>query len=254
MNHKIKQIIESKQISIGIIVFIIIMIILITLTIYLKYNMIGEKNLPFNLSKISIISSIKGEDMQDEINKWNIAVNQNNDIYLYITKNNEYKNKETEAIVSVTINNFNVVKKPEVGTLKLYKPSNNKENFLFKNIAENQVDSINFIGSTESDINNLKISNQGGLVVFRYSIEDLGRYISNEDTEINHDDLLKKLKIRNENLKFNVTADIEIKLKSNLSYKANLNFDLPVGNVVENGTQSKEDIDLSNVIFKRENK
>ena len=100
-------------------------------------------------------------------------------------------------------------------------------------------------------IKDMKIANQGGLVVFRYVIEDLGNYTSNEDGEINHNELLKKLAINNDDLKFNVSFDININLDSNKSYKANVNLELPIGNVVDDGIQSKENTDSENIVFKR---
>ena len=118
---------------------------------------------------------------------------------------------------------------------------------IFKNSAENEVESIEYKGDMDSSIKDMKIANQGGLVVFRYVIEDLGNYTSNEDGEINHNELLKKLAINNDDLKFNVSFDININLDSNKSYKANVNLKLPIGNVVDDGIQSKENTDSEKV-------
>ena len=103
----------------------------------------------------------------------------------------------------------------------------------------------------DSSIKEMKISNQGGLIVFRYAINDIGNYISNEDEGINHNELLKKLAINNDDLKFEVSFDININLDSKKSYKANMKLELPIGNVVDDGIQSKENTDLENIIFKR---
>ena len=97
----------------------------------------------------------------------------------------------------------------------------------------------------------MKVSNQGGLVVFRYAISELGNYTSNEDEQINHNELLKKLSISNDDLKFKVSFDISINLDSNKSYKANMSLELPVGNVVDDGIQSQENTDFKNLVFKR---
>ena len=88
------------------VIFIIVIILFIAGVISLKYNVEGEANLPFELSKISIISSVEGTDNEDAQNKWNLTVNQNNDIYLYIKKNDNYKN--TEIIQSIVLDNFNI--------------------------------------------------------------------------------------------------------------------------------------------------
>ena len=121
---------------------IIFAILFIAGIISLKYNVEGEGNPPFNLSKISIISNIDGTDTEDTENKWNLEVNQNNDIYLYIKKNENYK--YTETISSVVINNFNIVKSPSVGQLKLFKPDVDVENVIFISSSENETNSIEY--------------------------------------------------------------------------------------------------------------
>ena len=178
-----------------------------------------------------------------------MAVNQNNDIYLYIKKNLDYK--YTETISSVVLDNFKINQEPKVGKIKLLKPDTNIDSVIFKNSSENEVDRIEYKGDIDSSIKEMKISNQGGLVVFRYAIEDIGNYTSNDDEQINHNDLLKKLTINNDDIKFSVSFDIIVNLDSKKSYKASMNLDLPTGNVVDNGMQSTENTDLKDIIFKR---
>ena len=81
-------------------------------------------------------------------------------------------------------------------------------------------------------------------------IENAIKY-SNDDGEINHNELLKKLSVNYDDLKFEVSFDININLDSKKSYKANMKLELPIGNVVDDGIQSKENTDLENIIFKR---
>ena len=97
----------------------------------------------------------------------------------------------------------------------------------------------------------MKISNQGGLIVFRSAISDIGNYISNDDELINHEQLLQKLNINQDNLEYSINFDITIKLKNEKTYQANISLDLPVENIVEAGTQSKEYTDLNDIVFKR---
>lgn len=219
--------------------------------ISLKYNVEGETNLPFKLSKITVISNTEGTDNEDAENKWNLSVNQNNDIYLYITKNENYK--DTEIIDSITIDNFNIKESPKVGKLKIIKPDSNLESSIFKNAEANITDKIEYIGSTDSSIKDMKISNQGGLVIFRCANTELGNYISKDEEEIKHDNLLKGLNINNDDLKGKIAFDILIKLQSGKKFKANAELEIPIDNVVENGTQSKEYRDMKEVIFKRVN-
>ena len=66
------QKLSKKIIHLCIIFIIIIAIIFTAIMFILKYDEKGETNMPFNLSKINIISTIGGEDVADEANKWNI--------------------------------------------------------------------------------------------------------------------------------------------------------------------------------------
>ena len=249
MKEKIKQIIDTKQFHIIMLVLIIFSIIFVAGVISLKYNVEGEGNLPFLISKISIISNVEGNDSEDATNKWNLMVNQNNDIYIYIKKNEGYK--DTEIIESVVLDNFNITQNSKIGEIKLLKPDSNINSVIFKNTAENETEKIEYTGSTDSSIKEMKISNQGGLIVFRYAINNIGNYISNDDEQINHSELLKKLNVNNEDLKFKVSFDVYIKLKGNKNYKSNIELELPANDVVNGGTQSMEYTDLSNIVFKR---
>lgn len=249
MKNKIKEITNMKQFHVLVLIFIIIAIVFVVGVISLIYQVEGELNLPFELSKISIISNVEGIDKEDAENKWNLTVNQNNDIYLYIKKNEKYK--DTEIIESVKLDNFIIEEAPKIGELKLLKPDSDIESVIFKNIKENEVESIEYNGSMDSSIKELKISNQGGLVIFRYAINNIGNYISNDDEEINHSELLKKLSINNDDLKFRVKFDIYINLNSGKKYKSCVNLDLPINDVVNDGTQSRENVDIEDVIFKR---
>ena len=249
MKEKIQQIINTKQFHIIMLLFIIFAILFVVGIISLKYNVEGEGNLPFYISKISIISNVEGTDVEDNTNKWNLQVNQNNDIYLYIKKNDDYK--DTEIIENVKLNNFNIEQNSKIGEIKLLKPDSNVESVIFKNITENEVDNIEYIGDMDSSIKEMKISNQGGLVVFRYAINNLGNYVSNDDEQINHSELLKKLNVNNDDLKFKVSFDIYITLNGGKVYKSNLDLEFPVNDVVNQGTQSMEYTDLENIVFKR---
>lgn len=249
MKDKLKQFTNTKQFHMCVILVIIVGILFTTGMIVLMYNVEGEINIPFELSKVSVISYVEGTDIEDNENKWNLNVSQNNDIYLYISKNENYD--KSEIIDNVKIDNFIIKEKNKIGDLKLFKPDSNTQNVIFKNIAENEVNEIEFVGSMNSSIKDLKISNQGGLVIFRYSIENIGNYISNDDEEINHSDLLKKLNINNQDLKFSISFDVNINLHSKKSYKTSINIELPINDVVNNGIQTKEITDFEKIVFKR---
>ena len=215
----------------------------------LKYNVEGETNMPFVLSKISIISQSLGTDKTVEGMRWAFDVNETNDIYLYIDKNEG--NNQEELIKSVKIDSMNVNIAPTIGQTNFYKPDITDVNLFFKDSAENVINSLEYAGDVESDIKNLKISNQGGIVAFRYSINNVAEYTSNDDEQIEHKDLLNKAGVDYNNLKSNISFDLTINLESGKVFKSNINLDLPLDNVVQEGVVSKEITDVEQFIFKR---
>lgn len=66
---------------------IVFVIIFIAGILILKYQVEGESNMPFKITKISIIESVEGVEQENSAEKWNFNVNENNDIYIYIEKN-----------------------------------------------------------------------------------------------------------------------------------------------------------------------
>ena len=57
----------------------------------------------------------------------------------------------------------------------------------------------------------------------------------------------------NDDLKEKISFDVILKLESGKTFKSNIKLELPIDNVVENGTQSKEYTDLKEIVFKRIN-
>lgn len=237
----------KKIFHVCMIAVIIIAILTVSAILILRYQVVGETNLPFELTKISIVSSTGGKNNEDATNKWNINVAQNNDIYLYIAKNNNFG--KTTIIESVTIENFSIQKNNEFET-NIYKPSSNAVD-VFYNSEETISNKIVYAGDLQSDLKNLKISNQGGIVCFRFTNENVGNYISNEVQEINYNELLKLCNVSEKSISAKVTFDIIIKLTDGKEYKANISLDTPVENIVEQGRTSIEITDVSEFIFKR---
>lgn len=247
MLEKLRGITNKKSFHIVMVIVIISIILFITGIIILKYNVEGETNMPFKVTKISVISSSEGIDKESADFKWAFDVYQSNDIYLYIDKNKNYS--KTEAIKSVNIENINIDSKNK-DKINIYKPDNKEEKLIFKNREENRSESIEYLGDVESNLNNMKISNQGGLVAFRCSIDNIAEYKSNEE-QINHLELLKKAGIKDEDVQMKIYFDLLIKLEGGKEYKTTFNLDLPINNVVEQGTTSTEITNLDNFIFKR---
>ena len=239
----------KNAIHISIIVLILIAIAFTALMIILRYDEDGEKNMPFEVSKIIMTCITDGEDVEDKKNRWNKNISQNTDIYIYIQKNEEYK--KTETIENVIIKNMIVSSGTQKGEIAFFRPSNN-ENLVFENKDEYKLSEIIFEGDMETKTQNLKISNQGGKVAFRCANLNVGNYVSNQGKEIKYDDILSKMKITYEDLKAVINFDLEIKLNSGKKYSAtNIKLDIPTEDVINKGTTGKEITDLKNIVFKR---
>lgn len=247
LKEKWNKLVNMKYFHVCVISIIIISMLLIGGIITLKYNVEGETNMPFDLTKITIISSSEGVDKETTDTKWAFDIYQANDIYLYIDKNEYYG--RTEAIKSVVIDNIQIEAKNR-DNVKIYKPDSQEEKLIFKNKDENVIDRLEFLGDMETNIKNFKISNQGGLVAFRCSNNNIVEFKS-DDEEITHNQLLKKAGIVNDDIKINLTFDLSISLEEGREYKATIKLELPTGDVVENGTTSTEITDLKEYVFKR---
>ena len=235
-----------KALHVSIIALIIVAIIFTALMFILRYDEKGEENMPFDISKISIISSINGQDNADSNNLWNKSVGQDNDIYIYIEKNKNYI--QTETIEKIVLNNFVVNEKPKKGSISIFQPSNNEKEF-FENLEKYKTEEIVFTGEQETKMKELKISNQGGLIGFRIANQNLGNYVSNEK-EIDYKDLLKKTNVNEEEIKANISFDVNMVLSEGIQYKTTIIIDIPAEKIVENGKSSKE-INGKDIVFKR---
>ena len=233
------------------IIIIIITIITITIiSIMLKYHVEGETNMPFSISKIMVISSAGGIQRSDATSKWDLDLVQYNDIYIDIKKNKNY-NKQ-EIIDKIIIDNFVIEKQPEVGKINLYRPDG-KTNIIYSNKEEYKVkDKIEYTGEEKSDLGNLQIANQGGIIILQYVNEDLGRYISNDVDEVKHDGtLLKHADITSEQLTFKISFDLSIELKSDKNYKTTITLEIPKGDLLQEGTTNYELNNPRDIVFKR---
>lgn len=238
---------NKKSFHIVMLIIIITVLICTVGIIILKYHEEGETNMPFTLSKISIISSCEGIDKEAIDSKWAFDVYQSNDIYLYIDKNSNYG--KTEIIKNICVDNIQIEAK-EKEKIKIYKPDNEEEKVIFKNKEANIVNKLEYTGDVESNLKDLKVSNQGGLIAFRCSYDNLVEFKSN-DEQILHTELLKKANIKLDDIKMKLTFDLTIKLEGKKEYKTTISLNLPNENVIEEGVSSIEKTDLENIIFKR---
>ena len=242
---------KTKQtIKLCLAITVVIVILAIVAMIMIKYEVEGDKNMPFNLSKIMIVSTAEGVENEGK-NKWNFNIYQNNDLYFYIDKNNHYKGNDT-YIEKVRIENIQITRAPKAGEIKAYMPNSVEGRLYSYDNTYIIEEKLEYKGAGKSNSQTLEIGSQGGNVLIRFSNTNLGGYSSNDDKEIIHDGtLLKKLQLTQEDINFAVSFDFIIEVQ-NYKYKANIQLELPYGNIVENGTESIEKVDMEDIIFKRE--
>lgn len=226
---------------------ICVLIIATAIIFILRYYTEGEKNLPFKITNIRIVSTAQGNTSSDNI--WNLDVLQKNDIYFYIEKNPNYSKED--SIAKVSFENFNFEKTSDIGTINIYKPSANA--ILYNYTDEYKVDNeISYTGALSTNIPSLEIGNQGGTIGFSIALENLGIYTVTENTDTVHDGtLLSNLNLTQEDISMKVSFDIIIETSAKNRFKATLNFDLPTGNIIENGREVLDKNNFDDIVFKR---
>ena len=227
---------------------IICVLLMIVFSIMIKYDVEGEKQLPFSISKILVVSTVDGNIVEDTENIWNVGVTQVNDIYMYINKTSD----EETTISSISLNNFIVNKEPKKGKLKLLRPTGELSNLYSSSEQDYLSEGITYLGGIIDDMKSLEIGNNGGILGFRMSVEDLGSYISNDDTEIIYDGrLLSNLGITEEELYFDISFDIIIETSDKVKYKGTTSLQMPIKGFIEKGSENLEITDFTNLVFKR---
>lgn len=229
----------------------IAIIAIIVISMIVRYQVEGETNLPFQVSKIMVISNAFGIQKEETENRWELDLVQNNDIYIDIVKNKNDMQKE--IIDKIIFRNFEIDQKPKKGEIVVYHPQSIENGNYYNEQQYEITDKLEYIGNEEkSDIKHLQISNQGGLVFVRIVNHNLGKYQSNEDVEIRHDaTLLAKAGITNEDLIFKVSFELAIELKSGKCYKTNMELEMPKGNLTQEGITNYQIHGKENLIFKR---
>ena len=245
---KISELKDKKIVHICIILGIIAIILIIAGIIMLRYQVEGETNLPFELSKMIVISTAESKEIDKVDNlKWNFSINQYNDIYLQFDKNEEYK-KNTN-IKNITLENFNIEKNNKKENIKLYRA--NSEGKIIEDEAHLINNTLTYKGDKETKLDELNISNQGGIILLRSVNENVCEVRNNEETILHDGTLLSKGNANIEELQYKLSFDIIIETNKDIKYKGTINIDLPTGNVQTEGKTQIEKTDFSDVIFKR---
>lgn len=221
---------------------------MVVVSVMVRYEVEGEKSLPYSLSKILVISTVEGTPKDDGENIWNINVKQVNDLYFYIEK----QGVTEETIKQVTLQNFSVTKSPQKGDLAIYRPTGDLEK-LYTYSEQNYLDkSITYTGAAIDDLKTLEIANEGGVIGCRVSLDNLGTYISNDSTEITYNGvLLKHIGVNLEEIQLGLNFDILIETNKNVTYKGTVSLELPAEDVIEKGSSNFEITNFDDVIFKR---
>lgn len=249
-NNLITQ--EKRQtIKLVVAIFILVIILAFVGIVMMKYEVEGETNMPFTLSKIVVVSSAEGQENEESDLKWDFSINQNNDVYFYIDQNTNREVEEDLLIKNVTISNIQITKSPQKGTIQTYMP-NSEAGRLFTYDEQFLVqDSLTYKGASQSSTTNLEIGSKGGSIVVRFANTAIGNYSSDKDKQIAHDGtLLKKIEASKEEIQFSVSFDFLIETTQN-KYQANISLDLPTGNLGEEENSYFEKTDMSDIIFKR---
>lgn len=241
---------QKKKMNIGAYIFTLaIIIILITIFfIMYKYHVEGEAIPPFKISKMIVVSSAKTENLKLVEGIYNADVIQNNDIKISIEKNPKYKK---EAIIrKITINNIQIDPKDTKGNIEIYRPSQGIK--LYEYQEKYKIDGVlEYEGAQETYVKGetLNIANQGGVIDFSIIVNNLGSIKYNEDEakKINGT-LLKEIGI--EEISYQVKFDLIIELENDIKLKTKITLDLPTGDILENGVETLEQIDMKTV-FKR---
>ena len=244
-NRTIKKIIRNS-----IIFFVIVLIIAVIGLIILKYHVEGEQNMPFEISDMLVVSTAEGYQTNQAKNvKWDMELYQTNDVYLTIKKNKNYK--KTETIKKVELRNFTIDKKPIVGDISLYLPKGTANTYDYKEKNKLQ-ETITFDGDVKSDIENLKLANQGGTILFRIVNKTGKQYLSNEDVIKQDGTLLKNANLSLEEVRMTISFDLIIQLESDVSFVGKVTLVLPAGDIITQGISSQDKNQIEDVIFKRE--
>lgn len=240
--------IKKGQIKNAIAAGIVLLLILIAIVVVYKYSVEGENNMPFKLSRIVIGSMVVSEDNK-QINSTEGKIVQNNGVYIELKKNDNYN--DDAVIKKVEISNIQITNKPKKGDIKIYIP-NTTENEKFTYSDEFVLDGnmLTYNGASKSDTTALEINNQGGIVAIAFGNTNLGEYsLTTEELKIDGT-MLKSMGILDEDIEFSVNFDLIIYTEGK-KFKTNIDLDLPISEISDEGKASQEITDTSEYVFKR---
>ncbi|MBQ9298171.1 MAG: hypothetical protein IJ223_03935 [Clostridia bacterium] len=239
---------QRKTIEINLGVLVVVIAITVIAIVLLKYHVEGEKDMPYILKEIDIISTATGENEITEENKWNIKVSQNSDVYIEIERNSEHKSNEN--IKKVKIQEIQI-KSLGKYTPKLYLPSQEGEkifDYKEENLAKEEIE---YNVDNSKNVKKKTITSEGGIIALSFANNNIGTYIGNDDKIVYDGTLLEKLAITNDDIQFDVKFSLIIETESNKKYKAEIILKLPGGDLVKDGIIKIKNTELEEIVFKR---
>lgn len=241
---------KKKTIKKYVFIFFIVFIFLVSIFLMIKYQVEGEKNMPFSLKQIIIKSSINYKDIKGK-ELWNLELSQDNDFYVYIEKNN---GRDEDKIEKITIENIKINNELKIGELKVYLPTDNEVDTMYQKSTDNYMGrNLEYLAGEKDSVEGNIISKDGGMICFRVSSENIGTYKSSKAKKVTYDgNFLKEVGISEDDLFFNISFDLVIETNDGVKYRTNLNYDLPVDKFEDSNSRSKIIEDFSNIIFKRD--
>lgn len=241
---------KRKTIEFNIGIFVIAIAITVIAITLLKYQVEGEKDMPYVLKQMVLISTANGTNTPSEEYKWNIDIYQNTDIYFEIARNTEYKTNEN--IKNVKIQNINITPNSNF-TPNAYIPSTEgTEMFSYteQNLAGTEIE---YTIDKNKDAKTRKLTTEGGILALSFCIPNIGVYQGNDD-KISYDGtLLNKIGITKEQISYNVSFSLIIETESDKKYKADINLELPPEDITQTGIIKIENEELTDLVFKRIN-
>ena len=240
---------KKRMLHIYIIALALVIILLAIGMIMLRYSVEGEKNLPFIIKKINLISTAESKIKQDENKKWHAGILQKNDLFFTIEKNDKYKKVDT--IKQIRLENIKITTQNEDLAIAIYRPKSNSFDYIYSDEYKLE-DKLILDGSQETNIETLQINNQGGRIGLSAIINNLTEYDFEENEKVPSDGkLLSKAGIKIDDIKFTISFDLIIETGNGNKFKAYIINELPTGNIMEEGVSSIEINNPENIVFKR---
>lgn len=250
---------EKKQtIKLVLAISALVLIITFVAIMMIKYEVEGETNMPYKLSKIVVIGNATGmekekaEEQEENKNAWDYDVYQTNIVQFYIDENKDVQKADDLLIKSVKIDNIQITKAPQKGIVKTYMPSSVAGTIFTYDEQSLVEEKLEYKGAVQSSTTNLQIGSKGGSAEICFCNTDIANYVSSDiKEEIVHDGTwIKKVGLSNEEISFSVSFDFTIETTKN-KYKANVNLNLPTEELGDVKNCYLEITDMSDIIFKR---